>query len=82
MQDRLQRLSELMRDREPTTARKNAQLKQQIREALCVHPFDSLRWLKLEFDKRGQPINYKYPMIVPSIQFCTDCMKVVRLYEQ
>lgn len=70
-----------MRDREPTTARRNAQLKQQIRHARCVHPYSSLRWLKLEVNQKAPPIR-KWPHIVPSVQYCMDCMTIIRLHEQ
>lgn len=71
-----------MQNREPTTARKNAQLKQQIRHARCVHPYNSLRWLNLKVEPREPPINYKYPQIVPCVQYCMDCMTIVRLIEK
>lgn len=54
-------------DLEPSTARRNAQLKQQIRLAQCVHPEKSLV-IKLLADD-----GY--------IEYCSDCWHVTDIYE-
>lgn len=65
-------------DAPPTPSRRCAQLRQQIRTAQCVHPYDRLRWLKLVPDPRQPESRYG---VKPCLQYCTDCMKIIRLNE-
>lgn len=69
-----------MRDREPSTARRNAQLRQQIRDARCVHPYDSLRWLMLQSE--AATLHDSRGTFKPCVQYCTDCMKIIRIHEK
>ena len=54
-------------DREPSTARRCAQLRQQIRLAGCVHPKHAL---SINLLRAGG-----------FIEFCADCMRVTDVHE-
>lgn len=56
-----------MNDREPSTARRCAQLKQQIRMARCEHPEAFLRRLFLEYGGW--------------VEYCTECDRITTMYE-
>ena len=57
----------IYRDKEPTPARRCAQLRQQIRLAACIHPEKSLIIKLLHSD------GY--------IEYCSDCDKVTSIYD-
>lgn len=65
MKRKVELLNPNVRDREPNTARKNAQIKQRIRDSLCIH--NSTRILILECGGYAE--------------YCIDCFKMISLWE-